>query len=119
MPVKESSFCRALLEGMKRVNHATHKHEKPPFIFHSKESESKALVRRNIPTVFWEDKYMFPVYFLENGNSLTAECHYDTLDNLRNTIRSTRFVLLRQGIIIFHYNTTLLTVNWTGDWLRF
>jgi hypothetical protein len=68
--VKESSFCSEFLQEIKHVNHATPKHEKARIISHSKETQNNASDRKVMSIVFLEDKCVFVVYFLENGDSL-------------------------------------------------
>ena len=75
-------------------------------------------VRNIMVTVFWNDKGVLLVDFLDRIDNVTVKRYCSTVERFRQAIRPRRPGLLRKAAIILHDNARAHSTNRTCDWLR-
>lgn len=60
--------------------------------------------RKIMATVFWDQKGVLLVDFMEPGTTITSQVYCETLSKLRRAIQNQRRGMLRSGIVLLHDN---------------
>jgi [histone H3]-lysine36 N-dimethyltransferase SETMAR len=60
--------------------------------------------RKMMATVFWDEKGVLLVDFMERGTTITADVYCETLNKLRRAIQNRRRGKLSSGVILLHDN---------------
>ena len=66
-------------------------------------------------TVFWDDKGILLVDFLERGRTINGERYQETLTNLRRAIQNRRRGKLSKGVLLLHDNARPHTARATAN----
>ena len=74
--------------------------------------------KKQMATVFWDEKGILLVDFLEQGQTVTSERYCQTLRNLRRAIQNKRRGMLSSGIVFLHDNARPHTAHRTVELLE-
>jgi len=74
--------------------------------------------RKVMATVFWDQKGVLLVEFMEPGTTINAAVYCDTLRRLRRAIQNKRRGLLTSGIVLLHDNARPHSAGLTKNLLR-
>jgi hypothetical protein len=73
----------------------------------TKEIQNNTISRRIMATLFWDQKCLLPVDFLDHGDTVTAECYYGTLQIWQDFSLKQPGVMRQGGFILCKKNKAI------------
>uniref|UniRef100_A0A1B6H603 Mos1 transposase HTH domain-containing protein n=1 Tax=Homalodisca liturata TaxID=320908 RepID=A0A1B6H603_9HEMI len=74
--------------------------------------------RKTMATVFWDQKGVLLVEFMQQGTTITKESYCETLHRLRRAIQNKRRGMLSSGVVLIHDNARPHSANVTKQLLQ-